>query len=1519
MGHVNSGLLDQSDSSLADAEAIGLSRADMTAINSGLHDVPGVRLPLQTASYASPSPTHAVFMYSGSGDGGGGGGGGGGRDNVVTLQLRGTTVGVDDDDDEDVEDKVSGVDASGTNLASVLARLQQEDATLSISYQDGDVLAEGSIDVLLGSGALHAAGADGAFDLFDSESGQDLTLSPQTFTSSTEAFLNDNSDSLPPTQADADTVGSSNSEDAKVSAAASVPAASTKATTVTATPAPPASTPSSSSSPTTTAIVAADSGKLAVKKSRPKASSPNRQGPQQCLVCGKVFGNASALAKHKLTHSDERKYVCSMCGKAFKRQDHLNGHMLTHRNKKPFECKAEGCGKSYCDARSLRRHTENHHTTPAGAARATPSTAAASEEATSCIQYAPPPPPYPSTSSSNSPEAAAAASPSQLQQLLSSPSANASPNSPSTSNQAASPGGESEATDGLTRQHLELIQQIMQQTQQQAAAAAAAAATKAEKPVKSRTWTASQNAASAAAKTTSAQAAPAANSVDPKPVECNLCHRKFKNVPALNGHMRLHGGYFKKDSEAKKTDKKDSAGPPLQTASVSVRALIEEKIIQKRITNPSLQQQASSAPSSGATTPAAPTAAASLTPPATSSTQNGGSTASSGETSASSSTFPAAAAPPPQYPAGAKTFVLPTAPSPGPPPEKVRRHSDSSEPFESVAIKRERSCGDATTSVASPLALAIAAELAEQASAGAASFNLAAFTGAAGGATFFNQDDVFQQVPEAVLQLAESIQFQAEDMAALDDFQSADTNGEAAVFSSQNGDATGQESNDFPALQSVTLADIAAFSAVASQKDFEFSPSAQKDGQTVFAFSPQHSSKDNGGTYNFSPHTTSPLPSPLQGHDSPSFAYPTPPASQEGPTFGLLQAAPLGSPHGAADSTFAYYAGALSPSAAAVEAALNEVLPGDAFSRSHQHALLYQAAPSGADASSAAASPLSATSVASPMSSVAAPSSTAASPVAPSGGGAAFALQMMPNSDDPLLSSSPKDFGGRKRFDFGLLRGAAGDATAILSGLGLVLENNGELRFYPTSGTASPSVTSTTCTNLQQQQQLKRPKEELDDADLFLSPSSVAPPTQALPRLKRPRPRPDPLFIPAPHEKSTVAPRGPLLFKSRLRAPRLKSINSTFTPPPMLDPCRNGAGLFHNLKNEPNSSATTEDTAMDTDSMPHINISHRHQVSYIPPCEPCKEVAHMESSREHLLWNPDVRASEGEIDMYLEFACCAAVPGGGRNKEYALHLLNMCHGNVKEAMLKLMQPTPSLPAGHPLLSYCYSDSARWAHDEIEAFQQALLRHGKDFRNVAKDVSSKSEVQCVQFYYFWKKVCPEEYQRLKLLRQRTELAFLRSVELDELTNDKLAFQLQPSDAEVISSTCSADTRLFMCEYPDCSASFNSRAALNGHVRIHGGNGRRSPTPDGCKRVASGTPPIEGLSEEFPCKVCGKVFGKIKSRSAHMKSHRPPDAEPKRPKADNNKTTNTNNNNNNNGGGDDLVRPLLTTLPAGLGLI
>lgn len=100
--------------------------------------------------------------------------------------------------------------------------------------------------------------------------------------------------------------------------------------------------------------------------------------------------------------------------------------------------------------------------------------------------------------------------------------------------------------------------------------------------LQNQTQTKSETDSSGNSRTTSTTAAMGPVKPEQRPVECNLCHRKFKNIPALNGHMRLHGGYFKKDTETKKCDKKESSGPPLQTASVGIRALIEEKIISKR-------------------------------------------------------------------------------------------------------------------------------------------------------------------------------------------------------------------------------------------------------------------------------------------------------------------------------------------------------------------------------------------------------------------------------------------------------------------------------------------------------------------------------------------------------------------------------------------------------------------------------------------------------------------------------------------------------------------------------------------------------------------------------------------------------------------------------------------------------------------------------------------------------------------------------------------------------------------------
>lgn len=35
------------------------------------------------------------------------------------------------------------------------------------------------------------------------------------------------------------------------------------------------------------------------------------------------------------------------------------------------------------------------------------------------------------------------------------------------------------------------------------------------------------------------------------------------------------------------------------------------------------------------------------------------------------------------------------------------------------------------------------------------------------------------------------------------------------------------------------------------------------------------------------------------------------------------------------------------------------------------------------------------------------------------------------------------------------------------------------------------------------------------------------------------------------------------------------------------------------------------------------------------------------------------------------------------------------------------------------------------------------------------VGSKTVKQCIAFYYLWKKVCPDEYKRLRLIRKKKE--------------------------------------------------------------------------------------------------------------------------------------------------------------------
>ncbi|XP_072389156.1 uncharacterized protein [Diabrotica undecimpunctata] len=1422
---------------------------DMTAVNAGIHELAGVRLPLQPYTGG-----HAVFMYSTASDGN------------VTLQLK----------EPDDLDKNS--------LAAMLAKLQ-DDASFSISYQDTDILSEG-IDVLLGSGTANSGGSDAVtatFDLFDSSSGPDLTLSPQTFTNSAEAFINDNSNSLGvPTDSDADYKPSSHRSRKDEQASEDVSTTTTD----------DKKSPSSS-----------ESGKSSAKRARPKPTSPNRQGPQQCQVCAKVFGNASALAKHKLTHSDERKYICNMCGKAFKRQDHLNGHMLTHRNKKPYECKAEGCGKSYCDARSLRRHTENHHSSSSTTTVNTTSTTlspaqgaasgdAASPHGSSCIQYAPPPT---TSTTSTTTSVTPSSGKSQLQQLLATDPAK---------------GGNSGNNDGLTKQQLDLIHQIMEQTQRQSQAVAAAAAAVSNKSTTAPKSTSSSAGGSKStgptkmsAKAHLAKWMPTAlqgiypyatsgsgspnspgspnsttDKMIPKPVECNLCHRKFKNIPALNGHMRLHGGYFKKDAESKKCEKKEPGGPPLQTASFSVRALIEEKIINKRITTPQpTEEQKSNAP------PLFPLNV---------------------HSSPSSNT---------DLESKISSFVVPAPPQQN--AEKARRHSDA-ETFRStqqeaqaladLILKREKATVKRTTSDPGQSSPIIQFQSSE-------SFTLANVTYQSEEADFISsslQEGVFTQ--ESMLlqgvdpsQLA-SIQFQTDNLLQdqndqqIQNFKIEDISLQESVVqqspSYQSNHSVNQELQ--AVLDSPLPESLAEFSTFHSTNSIDMpSPSYQTQSPAQYARSPHTITAQ------------SPLQSPLIRHDSPGFAYPTPPASHEGqsPGFGQNTILPMVSPNAqefgqivergvyeeppqaSSPLSAAFFTSTMS-SSAAVEEALEEVLPGEPI-----YPLTNSPSPQ---------SPLGLTPVPSPISNIVTTTDSqpaTATSFSPSPNTSTFTLSgnwcnglMLPNSDDPLLSSSPKDFIPRKKIEINgvPLRLISNNGLIELNSTnfaGILVDANGEIKLIQTGGntfqtknilvTNTPIMTpqdngsedkkkviqTVQCT-IPTKQIINRPKpvteiKKEDNNDVFLSPTSV--PASPI-RVSRKRPRTEPLPL-------------PIIHHSKLRATISKPPGcARYTPQPILNPQRPGAGLYINIKNKCEDS-WNNDSIPESDATPHVNVGSKFQCN-IPQFYSIPNRGKSEPPYEDLLWDPGINnCTDNEVDMYLDFACCAAVPGGGRNKEYAMHLLHMCGGNIHDAMLRLMQPSPNLPTDHPLLAYQYCESDKWSTTETDIFHKSLLKYDKDFRNIAQEIRTKTVKQCVQFYYVWKKVCADEYRKLKHTRERRN-HYLKHVEVD--IDEKLYTGIADSGSPLPMP----DTRSFVCEFPDCSASFNSRAALNGHIRIHGGTARSSPTPSSTtteRRSVSVTsssvcPPDS--TEEYPCKICGKVFSKIKSRSAHMKSHRPPDAEP-----------------------------------------
>ncbi|KAL5283952.1 TRERF1 family protein [Megaselia abdita] len=1401
------------------------------------------------------------------------------------------------------------------------------------------------------------------------------------------------------------------------------------------------------------------------RRSRPKTSSPTRHGPQQCQVCNKIFGNASALAKHKLTHSDERKYVCVMCTKAFKRQDHLNGHMLTHRNKKPYECKAEGCGKSYCDARSLRRHTENHHqglvagttaatttttsttstavltaktpnnlsllsspgssTGPPTGLSLSPATAngdasspGASASSSACIQYTitgekskPSSPRSSSTGSTTSTFSSSSSSSSSVSSTTSPLTSLSLTTIPSSVTGASSSCAVSLSTlsttsattqtslvtggnEGLTKQQLDLISQIMQQTkqgikqvtvsttsgnstivnatsstfqninnnnglknnniQQQQQQSTQQQQQQHHQPhhqqqqqhhiQRPRTWNMQTTQLKQNQMKISAMSVETVGTVtsdmksttnviqqhnqlqthhsqqilnivkiENKPVECNLCHRKFKNIPALNGHMRLHGGYFKKDAEPKKTEKKENSGPPLQTASIGVRALIEEKIINKRCKD-----------LKGAFVVPAP--------PIT--TNNSTSTISTSTSSDLESFLTPKSPIKPSVLSANQHKIQKVMTNNQGTSTRLSNHTKDATLIEllkrgtKVAIKRATPEPTvAPLPATSPLSITLAngerapvALTIQQSPTG--STDVFTLTYSADSPSFNIADTEVYTDATMLLQAVDSIEILQNDSGA-----------------TTSGTTTTEQISDISELSEFAFTDSSSGQTKIVTQEYTTS---SKELQDILNNSYPLHSKDfiiynnNNNNSVGDKMTISPLPSPI--------GYPTPPASQEA----VAQTSPfLDDSHHFSDAASSYFEeskpcleyleeasrnyynstkrenddeqnltedekimklksaledehidlfksemDSSSPSDnfdinVKVEDLLNDTTDGEQCDFSDQNLSFLDDAQNFLDDDGNPTSPLSESFFASDevkevLKDVLPPSNSNSNQQAddsvtgdndidlfylPS---LTLQSQMMSTSDDPLLSSSPREFGQQRMQQFPssqLINNNIESYTGPSNNkklrtdeyIPLIMTTTEPLPSTTTSSSSSSAVLTTSIAAVNPspndefmvEQNTKQHQPSIDNSvcTTYVNSTSMETIMNCQPvfpggmnanfKILQPPPATTNSILKRRLRQGSystlnglpfVMPKKQEVFKSKLRRPS----TTHYTPSPLLNPERKAPGLYSNLPKSmlhqdtldlgdefENASCNSLVSCFLDDSKVNIgtayqatipplsvegdeNNNNHNRASFYNTCNYMFSSSNEDDDDgggntggeedyhvrvDEKIWDPSVQTDDKLLGRFIELSKSSAIPLGYHSEEVALKTLYKCNGDTHVAVLELLQrPSEGV-------------HFKWQPIEIEIFLKGLEKYGKDFYKISKEITTKTIKDCIQLYYFWKKICGD-YKTTHLKRE---------VETDNH---------QPCGS---SSSVFAEPRPFLCEMPDCSASFTSKGALHSHTRIHGRNG------------------------------------------------------------------------------------------------
>uniref|UniRef100_A0A8C2DPK6 ELM2 and Myb/SANT-like domain containing 1b n=1 Tax=Cyprinus carpio TaxID=7962 RepID=A0A8C2DPK6_CYPCA len=390
-----------------------------------------------------------------------------------------------------------------------------------------------------------------------------------------------------------------------------------------------------------------------------------------------------------------------------------------------------------------------------------------------------------------------------------------------------------------------------------------------------------------------------------------------------------------------------------------------------------------------------------------------------------------------------------------------------------------------------------------------------------------------------------------------------------------------------------------------------------------------------------------------------------------------------------------------------------------------------------------------------------------------------------------------------------------------------------------------------------------------------------------------------------------------------------------YTPPPILSPVREGSGLYFStflsataaaaannqglpppatpksatrslLRSNssditpPVLSAMSEATPVSIE--PRINIGLRYQAE-VPELRERSAVQH-DLHKAELVWAPLPDLEAGTEQNFSFFNSlnrmkgnCRnfALHGGGTNQELAMHCLYECKGDVMGALTLLLLKNPIFPKAHPLAGYHYSGSDSWTPGERRFFNKGITTYKKDFFMVQKLVSSKTVAQCVEFYYTYKK-------QVKIGRNGTliygeaeppETKPMTEEEVDNKSSQKFESRKEDEESRKWERSCDRKQENSPGRVTQSLQATENAAAIL-VLRSQEDSTRDPSTLGASHHPPPPPPPPQPTSKprsdttgrkstgntgkgqtnqegEFPCKKCGRIFFKVKSRSAHMKSH------------------------------------------------